>query len=111
MLTTVRSEGKRWAQRAVRAAHLLVPRELPDRIGIYFHDLPQADGFRFSAALAHLGELGYTFGGPNQLYQAGGEQGVLDQLRRQLPVVARGIGNAGRHRGHRHLLRVHLADP
>jgi peptidoglycan/xylan/chitin deacetylase (PgdA/CDA1 family) len=74
MLAAVRSEGKRWVQRAVRAAHLLVPRDLPDRLGIYFHDLQPADWFRFSAAAAHLGELGYAFGGPHQLHQADGKK-------------------------------------
>ena len=71
MLVTVRSEGKRWAQMAVRAVHLLARRDLPDRLGIYFHDLRPSDWFRFSAMVAHLGELGYTFGGPDQLLGAG----------------------------------------
>jgi peptidoglycan/xylan/chitin deacetylase (PgdA/CDA1 family) len=74
MLATVRAEGKRWAQRAVRAAHLLVPKDLPERLGIYFHDLPPTDWFRFSAALAHLGELGYTFGDAHGLHRAGAEK-------------------------------------
>ncbi len=111
MLATVRSEGKRWVQRAVRAAHLLVPRDLPDRLGIYFHDLQPADWFRFSAAAAHLAELGYSFGGPDHMHRAGAEKVCWISFDDNYRALVRGAGHAGRHRGHRHLLRIHFADP
>ncbi len=72
MLPNVRPGPKQLAQRAVRAAHLLVPRQLPDRIGIYFHDVPPSHLPTLTAALTHLAELGYGFGGPDHMYRPDG---------------------------------------
>ncbi|MEM1269127.1 MAG: polysaccharide deacetylase family protein [Bacteroidota bacterium] len=70
-------QAKRVVQEGIRAAHVLVPAALPDKLGIYFHYLPPAHHGAFEALVHALRNRGYVFGGPDILFDETVERSVF----------------------------------
>lgn len=64
--------AKRYAQRLVRAAHVSLAGHLPDRLGIYFHELERDRWNAFREGIAYLRAEGYSFVGPAELCEPDG---------------------------------------
>lgn len=60
---------KRQVQSLIRSVHVPFARQLPDRLGIYFHNLPRVDWPGFALMVSTLSEAGYSFGTPSELIE------------------------------------------
>jgi peptidoglycan/xylan/chitin deacetylase (PgdA/CDA1 family) len=68
---------KRNVQSAVRRLHVIAARDLPARVSIYLHDLPEAQWDAFRGFVGHFRSLGYTFVDPNGLCAPGDDRRIM----------------------------------
>lgn len=68
---------KQAIQGAIRRAHLFFKRPLPDKIGIYLHDLPPDDWPAFRRSVESLREMGYRFVGLDSFFDSNGRVAFL----------------------------------